>query len=133
MASEIPDFRFLSCFSFLSCTKNSEFSDKKQDMVKLTPAYFVGIFVSNSPDNKPLTQYRYHVICNNHSQVMKLLTGTSKSFAAFVISISPCYSIILCISFQKTLQSFGHLKAFTLSTIYQFHTQQVRSLLVSSL
>jgi len=34
-------------------------SSQKQDIVKLTPAYFIGIFLSNSVYNKPLTQYRY--------------------------------------------------------------------------
>lgn len=40
------------------------FLSQKQDIVKLTPAYFIGIFLSNSVYNKPLTQYR----CSCHKR-----------------------------------------------------------------
>lgn len=42
----------------MSCTEK-DFASEKQDMEKLTQAYFIEIFLSNSLDNKPLTQYRY--------------------------------------------------------------------------
>lgn len=58
MESELLEVRF-SQDRFLCHIPGRVFSSQKQDMVKLTPAYFIGIFLSNSVYNKPLTQYRY--------------------------------------------------------------------------
>lgn len=58
MESELADVRFLQG-PFWFHVLRKLFSSQKQDIEKLTPAYFIGIFLSNSLDNKPLTQYRY--------------------------------------------------------------------------